>query len=567
MSKEATGQSGAKIGSSEYWSRANHTTMLGGLMGSKTSYQATIGQLGTKAAAAIEEIYEDLSALGSKIRYLPSSDRNALAKQVEGLYDICKMGGISARHNSECVQGLNLSIMSPWTQKFRNEREIKRAIDIINKSQYSRTEALKLLCEAAKWGVAFACGSDRAKRAFIEAVAQGNNDSFLQDVVDEYQGLDRHQRYEGKCGHPVGSRIYMTHMERQVFGTELPILICAASGNPDYEKLIKDALNSVVDQLGRDLDNAIRENDYITDETAAKLKLVVAELDRCGVSTGWLNSKIEKLAWFEGGDPAKIKELQRALNNLGVGQHLEEDGVYGQKTELAVDKVIREISDFLTDAKKVAALSSTVDALVAVSGQLRGCRIQTQAIYTALEKNRNLLQRMAWKQLAVDRFLPQRGCTVAAMLLKHSLEEMPGNLHFTQSHEVTKKIIQSKGFTNAFIELKEKIQRNPNVYAVNGSIEMDFQKSGDTDLYYGIGKCTIGYNCIRRASSVTVKFFINDRYDFDKFRIIQGDARTIIALNRGIGSIANDAGLISQADGVISPYHIFITFEKTIHLS
>ena len=105
------------------------------------------------------------------------------------------------------------------------------------------------------------------------------------------------------------------------------------------------------------------------------------------------------------------------------------------------------------------------------------------------------------------------------------------------------------------------------MYAVNGTIEMDFQKSGDTDLYYGIGKCSIGYNCIRHASSVTVKFFINDRYNFDKFRIIQGDARTIIALHRGIGSIANDAGLISQADGVLSPYHIFITFEKTIHLS
>ena len=393
-------------------------------------------------------------------------------------------------------------------------------------------------------------------------MAQGNNDSFLQDVVDEYQGTDRHQRYEGKCGHPVGSRSYMTHMERQVFGTELPILICATSGNPDYEKLIKDALNSVVDQLGRDLDNAIRENDFITDETAAKLKLVVAELNRCGVSTGWLNSKIEKLAWFEGGDPAKIKELQRALNNLGVGQHLEEDGVYGQKTELAVDKVIREISDFLTDAKKVAALSSTIDALVAVSGQLRGRRIQTQAIYNALEKRRDLLQRMAWKHIAVDRSLPQRDCKVAALLLEHSLEKSPNNLHFSQSHWVTQKIIKSKGFTNAFIELKEKIQRNPNVYALNGSMEMDFQKSGDTDLYYGIGKCSIGYNCIRHASSVTVKFFIND-----KFRIIQGDARTIIALNRGIGSIANDAGLISQADGVISPYHIFITFEKTIHLS
>ena len=179
MSKEATGQMGAKIGSGEYWSRLNHTTMLGGLMGAKTSYQAALRELGQRASAAIEEIHADLSNLGGRIRFLPSSDRNALAKQVEGLYDVCKMSGVSPRHSSECVQGLNLSIMSPWARNFRNEWDIQRAVDIIKKSQYSNSEALKLLCEAAKWGVAFACGSDRAKQAFLKAVAQGNNDSFF----------------------------------------------------------------------------------------------------------------------------------------------------------------------------------------------------------------------------------------------------------------------------------------------------------------------------------------------------------------------------------------------------
>ena len=113
MSKEATGQTGAKIGSSEYWSAVNKNTLFGGLMDTRTDYQATIRQLGTKAAAAIEEVYEDLSNLGAKIRYLPSSDRNALAKQVEGLYDICKMSGVSVWHNSECIHGLNLIILSP----------------------------------------------------------------------------------------------------------------------------------------------------------------------------------------------------------------------------------------------------------------------------------------------------------------------------------------------------------------------------------------------------------------------------------------------------------------------
>ena len=346
MSKEATGQMGAKIGSSEYWSAVNKNTLFGSLMGSRTDYQATIRQLGTKAAAAIEEVYEDLSNLGAKIRYLPSSDRNALAKQVEGLYDICKMSGVSVWHNSECVHGLNLSIMSPWTSSFRDERSIERAIEFVERSRFSGDAGMKLLQEAARWSISFAAGGDREKQAFLETVAQGNLSSrFLQDVAAEYQNRHTIQRYEGRCGYPVGSKAYMTHLESKVFGTGLPILICAASGNPDYEKLIKDALNSVADQLSRDLDNTIRENDYITDETADKLKAVVSELDHCGASTSSLSGKIEKLAWFVGGDPAKIRRLQKGLNGLGCGDLLTEDGVYGLKTQNAWLQFIRELEN------------------------------------------------------------------------------------------------------------------------------------------------------------------------------------------------------------------------------
>ena len=267
-----------------------------------------------------------MSALGSRIRLLDSHNRNALAKQVEGLYDVCKMSGVTVWHNSECVQGLNLGMMSPWTRNFRNERGIEKAIAIINKTRYSEREVVDLLKDASKWGVDSAAGRDPKKRVFLEAVAQGSISSrFLEDVVEEYQNQSSRQSYEGKCGHTVGSRSYMEHMETQVFGT-----VVSAFGNPDYERFLRDALRSVADQLERDLDNAIRENDYITDQTAESLKAAVSELDHCGVSTGALNSKIEKLAWFVGGDPAKIRKLQQALNKLGYG--LAEDGVFGAKT-------------------------------------------------------------------------------------------------------------------------------------------------------------------------------------------------------------------------------------------
>ena len=188
MSKEAVGQMNTKIGSGEYWSKVNHNTILGGLMGAKTNYQATLRELGQRASGAIEEIYGDLSTLNSRIRFLDSHNRNALAKQVEGLYDICKMSGVTVWHNSECVQGLNLSMMSPWTRNFRDERGIERAIAIINKSRFSSSEAVDLLKDAAKWSIDSAAGRDTKKREFLESVAQGSISSrFLEDVAEEYQ--------------------------------------------------------------------------------------------------------------------------------------------------------------------------------------------------------------------------------------------------------------------------------------------------------------------------------------------------------------------------------------------
>jgi len=37
-----------------------------------------------------------------------------------------------------------------------------------------------------------------------------------------------------------------------------------------------------------------------------------------------------------GGDPAKIRKLQSKLNEMHIGEHLTEDGVYGKKTAQAV---------------------------------------------------------------------------------------------------------------------------------------------------------------------------------------------------------------------------------------
>jgi len=95
---------------------------------------------------------------------------------------------------------------------------------------------------------------------------------------------------------------------------------------------LRDSLTHIANQLQRDLARNERENNYITDETARKLRDAASELRRCGVSIGFADSSIERLNWFVGGDANKIRQLQQALNELGLGERLEEDGVFGVKT-------------------------------------------------------------------------------------------------------------------------------------------------------------------------------------------------------------------------------------------
>ena len=314
--------------------------------------------------------------------------------------------------------------------------------------------------------------------------------------------------------------------------------------------------------MERDLDNAIRENDYVTDETADRLKAAINELDHCGVSTGSLNSKIDKLAWFVGGDPGKIKQLQRALNDLGVGQRLEEDGVYGEKTETAIDRLINSVPEVLKDPNKLRllALATELCATITVASTL------PQELNYAIKKGWQFFWNTIW-DLGVECYLRPKGYNVAALLLQHSLKGSPSDLHFSQSHFVTQKIMKTKAFCDIFSAMEKRIRENPELYAVTGSAEIDFQGSGgDTDLYYGIGKCKLKYTCTRNPSSVQVKFTIEDKYDFDHIRTFQKDMEQSVVVKFSVGNLANDFGLLSQKTGVISPYYIYIDFEKTIEL-
>ena len=520
----------------------------------------------------VEEIYEDLQEHKKRLSSIDSGGRNALAKQVQGLYDVCRMADTSCSHSRECISMLNLSGL--FSNPFSDERAIQSAIrKLKNNPDFFSSECIDLIEKAADWGIAFAAGSSEKKRSFLEDVAQGKVKDFFQEVADAYQAGSDTADIRGKCGHSIGSREYLDRMERVVFRQDVPTMYSARWGSPDYDGLLKSSLESIAHQLERDLERNERENNYITDDTAKDLKLAVGELERCGISTGSTNGKIEKLAWFVGDDPAKIRELQSKLNATGMVPHLLEDGVFGEETKKGLAKYVEEFRKSLEktllnkeDMDRVRARISMGLAIMNVSTKtfpgVSSLSIGFE-IQKALYDNRQNIQRFIWKQGA-EHYLRKNGYDVAALLLEHSLESMPSSLYFSQTHWVTEKIMQSNGFQNAYQELEENIRNDPDSYAVPGAMEMNFQQTGDRDLYLGIGKCTIKYTCQRFDFNVIINFKIEDKYNFDEIRTFRENNDKIVKFNFGIGALANDAGFLSQADEVISNYKIYISFQKTV---
>ena len=512
---------------------------------SETNYQETLREIGSRAGDMAEEIYGDLQEHKNQLRFIDSVRRNALAKQVRGPYDGCRMAGSSCSHSGECAAMPNLSGF--FSNPFSDERTIQNAIrKIKNNSDFFAGECVDPIQKAADWSISFAAGSSEKKRAFLEEIAQGKGKDFLQEVLDSYKSGSGNADMRGKCGYPIGSSEYLDRMEPVVFRQEVPTMCSARWGSPNYDGLLRDALESIAHQLERDLERNERENNYITDETGRNLKAAVSELERCGISTGSASSKIEKLAWFVGGDPAKIRELQSMLNATGMVPHLLKDGAYGEETQKGLGKYVEEFRKSLEktllskeDMDRIRARISIGLAIMNVSTKISPS-ISSLSIVSEIPKtlydNRQGIQRFIWKQGA-ELYLRKNGYDVAALLLEHSLENPAGSLYFSESHWshwVTEKIMQSNGFQTAYQKLEENIREGPDTYAVPGEIEINFQETGDRDLYLGIGKCTIKYTCTRLDSNVIVHFEIKDLYNFEQIRSFHGDADMIVKFNLGI---------------------------------
>lgn len=156
---------------------------------------------------------------------------------------------------------------------------------------------------------------------------------MLKDILMHAQYRIEYDHMCGNCGYVICSERYLEWVEDEVFDLSLKSRV---DDKYLYREYFSAQLLYLREEITHDLDEGLRNNDYITDLHKDHLLLAAENLEKCGVSCYDLERKAKRLAWFVGGDPRKIEDLQRRLNDIGIFQHLKVDGVYGKKTHAVV---------------------------------------------------------------------------------------------------------------------------------------------------------------------------------------------------------------------------------------
>lgn len=256
MSKEAVGQNGAVLGSSDYWDRLNRSTYIGTVMqrASETEYFEAVKQIGQRAASAIDSIYADLQKSKKTIHNISFSDRNALSRQVQALGDVCSLSATSSGHCTECLFLLHQSDFPSNSFSWFDESAVHSAIDQIkNNPDFFASECLSMVRKAADWGIESAADNDKRKAKFLEGVSQRKGRDFLRHVLEVYQDEQDTSIPVGSNGAAIGSSDYLQRIERDVFHSDLSMMYSARFGSPDYTALLRDSLDEISNTLLQDL--------------------------------------------------------------------------------------------------------------------------------------------------------------------------------------------------------------------------------------------------------------------------------------------------------------------------
>ena len=181
------------------------------------------------------------------------------------------MGGGFGSRSSDCISLLESSDGSSFS--FFTKNELHEAAKKIKDSwTFSSAAAAARVERAAKWGIDWAADGDEKKRNFLKEIEDGKGQRFLSEALEAYKKLGNNSDLSGRSGYRIGSDSYMHALERDVFGCNIPSSYGADWGNPQYEKLLREALQEIASQIQNNLEEAQRNNWYMRDENAEHMR-------------------------------------------------------------------------------------------------------------------------------------------------------------------------------------------------------------------------------------------------------------------------------------------------------
>ncbi len=104
---------------------------------------------------------------------------------------------------------------------------------------------------------------------------------MLKDILTRAHYENNKSSMRGWCGYPLFSDRYLEWVEETAFGMSLKSRVGSYF---DYTQNVLSQLSEVRDELQRDIDQGVYDNDYITDPCKDNLLKAVENLEKCGVS-------------------------------------------------------------------------------------------------------------------------------------------------------------------------------------------------------------------------------------------------------------------------------------------
>jgi len=176
-----------------------------------------------------------------------------------------------------------------------------------------------------------------------------------------------------------------------------------------------------------------------------------------------------------------------------------------------------------------------------------------QANYEA-QKN---IQREIWRLGAQKYLREQKGYLTSAWMLEHSLQDNPDDIWRGNDSRIAYLINND----NAYLTKLDKAIKSSKSGKISQNLDNIAFKHND--LYYSIHRATIYVDGYKQSNGRwIVHATMKDTYDFTVIQTLMGDDGEF-AMQAGLGTVANDAAVVSQSLGAINPYDVTVEFYTT----